>query len=136
REGGTFLRVDCPPKSDWTFLGPGLASQRGSKASCDDYRHLTTNQINCERGQPIVLALGRAMFDDDVLTFDVASFLQPFCEPCRILGENRCVIKKSNGRYGRLLRTRHQRPCHCRAANQRNELAPPHCSPEAHVRTT
>ena len=75
-------------------------------------------------GQPIVLTLGGVVFDGDVLAFDVALFLQSLIECGHILGEKICVIEKSNGRYGRLLRTHREWPTGRCTAQQSDELTP------------
>src|SRR5262245_35737638 len=65
------------------------------------------------------------VFDDDVLTLNVAGFIQApmkrgdeLCE-----GAGRLAVEESNHWQGRLLRARRERPSRC-AAEQRKELAP------------
>ena len=45
-----------------------------------DYGNLTTNQISCQRLQPLVLALGPAVFDRHVLALDEARVFQALAE--------------------------------------------------------
>jgi hypothetical protein len=45
------------------------------------------------------------------------------------LGEESCVIEKSNGRYGRLLRSHRKWPSGRRTAEKRDELASLHLPP-------
>ena len=46
------------------------ATERG------EYGHLSANEIGGQRGQPIVLALCPAVFDRDILVFEIADFVQ------------------------------------------------------------
>ena len=45
-----------------------------------DYGNLTTNQISCQRLQPLVLALGPAVIDRHVLALDEARVFQALAE--------------------------------------------------------
>src|SRR5262252_8334287 len=69
------------------------------------------------------------IFDRDVLTFDVTGFTQPLAEcgqGSRIV-RGRCAVEKTDQRDRCLLRPRQDRPADgCRAAEQRDELAPLH----------
>src|SRR5215510_343221 len=92
-----------------------------------DHRHLTAYQIGCEVGQYVVLVLRPAIFDHNILALDVAGFTKALPE----CGQIACTIRKrraaeeSDRRHRRLLRARRERP-RGRAADQRDELAPPH----------
>src|SRR2546423_10886885 len=73
-------------------------------------------------------ALGPAVFDRHVPALDIAKFLQALTEciqhgPVSI---ERCAVEKANHRHRLLLCARRKRPCRCRAAAQRDELAPSH----------
>jgi hypothetical protein len=57
-----------------------LAASAQGVGSRDDHRHLTMNQLRRQLWQAIVLALGLAEMDRDVLTFDVAQRLQARAE--------------------------------------------------------
>ena len=65
------------------------------------------------------------VLDRHVLTFDSASFVEAFAERGRIarVGIGRSVSDKPDHGH-RLLRPRRERPRGCRAAEQRDELAP------------
>src|SRR5258705_9979396 len=54
--------------------------RRGIASGCDNHSHLTTSQLGRERRQAIILALGPAIFDCDVLALDISEFLQPLLE--------------------------------------------------------
>jgi chorismate mutase len=67
-----------------------------------------------------------AIFDGDVLTLDEACFLQALAErahvACRV--GKRGAAEESDHRHCWLLRPRRERPRYCRAAEQRDEIAP------------
>ena len=54
----------------------------------------------------------------------------------RAYGSGDAAVEKPDHRHRRLLRTRRERPRGRRAANKRDELAPPHCLPEAQDRAS
>ncbi len=93
-----------------------------------DHRHLTAYQIGCEVGQSVVLVLRPAILDRHILALDVAGFTNALPE----CGQKACAIGKrrnaeeTDHRRCRLLPSRRQRPRDCCAAEQRDELAPPH----------
>src|SRR5262249_25223906 len=79
--------------------------------------------------QTIILALRPAIFDRDVLTFDVTGFTQPLaeCGQGSRIGRGRCAVEKTDQRDRCLLRPRQDRPADGRrAAEQRDELAARH----------
>src|SRR5215475_464989 len=92
-----------------------------------DHRHLTAYQVSCEVGQSIILILRPAILDRHILAFDVPAFANalPECghKTCSVGG--RRAAEEPDYRHRRLLRTRRQRPRYCRAAEKRDELAPP-----------
>src|SRR5262249_50296273 len=70
--------------------------------------------------------IGRAIFDRNVATFDVASLLQALPN-----GAEHSIIELSAGKqadqgHAWLLCVRRERPCHRHAAEQRDERAPFH----------
>jgi hypothetical protein len=69
-----------------------------------------------------------AVFDRHVPALDKTSFLETFAECGYEVGPigKRSAVEKSNHRHRRLLRPRRERPRRRRAAEQRDELAPPH----------
>jgi len=54
--------------------------RRGGAARCHDDSHALANQLGRQRRQAIILALRPAIFDRDILTFDVTGFTQPLAE--------------------------------------------------------
>src|SRR5262245_31638947 len=92
-----------------------------------DHRHLTAYQIGCEVGQSLDLVLRPAILDHDILALDVAGFTNPLPEGGQItctIGKRR-TAEETDHRHRRLLRARRERPRCCRAADERDELAPP-----------
>ena len=92
----------------------------------DDHGHLPLRQIRRECRQPIELVLRPAKFDRDVVAVDEPGFLQAVAEcryPVNVIG-SRGGIEETDHRYRRSLRARRERPRGCRAAEQRDELAP------------
>ena len=98
-----------------------------------DHRHLTAYQIGCEVGQSVVLVLRPAILDRHILTLDVAGFTNALPE----CGQIACTISKRRAAeepdhwHRSLLRARHERPRR-RAAEQRDERAPPCMSGKEH----
>ena len=73
-------RVGADREHDRNRRGGGFRGKRRSVARCDDHCHLAADQIGRQRWQPIVLILRPAVFDRDVLTFDIAGLLQALTE--------------------------------------------------------
>ena len=70
-----------------------LAARVPGVAVGHDDVDLETNQLSRQLGEPVILALRPAEFDDDVLAFDVAEVaqtgsqcFQPACETCGRVG--------------------------------------------------
>src|SRR5215470_2532818 len=95
-----------------------------------DHRHLTAYQIGCEVGQSVVLVMRPPILDRHILALDVPDFTNalPECgqKACTIGKERPRAAEEPNHRHWRLLRARRERPRHCRAAEQRDEVAPLH----------
>jgi hypothetical protein len=91
-------------------------------------------QLADECRQSIVLALGPAIFDRDVLPLDVSALLQPLMECCECIGglARGPTAEKADHRHRRLLRTRRERPRDSRAAKQPDDIAPTHVEHGAH----
>src|SRR5262249_48646791 len=104
--------------------------ERGGTGRCDDHSDPSAGQVGRQRRQSIELILGPAVFDRDVLAFDIARFLEALPKPPHeVCGSiSRSGVEKPDPRHCRLLRARRGRPCPRRAANESEELAPPHHS--------
>src|SRR5262249_37941843 len=106
--------------------------QRGPDASRrTDDADLRPKQVDDECRQSIVLTLGPAIFDGDVLPFDVSALLQSLMECCECIGglAGGPTAEKADHRHGRLLppgALHLHREQQTAAADQGNELAPSH----------
>src|SRR5262249_32313641 len=107
-----------------------LGCQRGPDASRrSDDADLMPKQVDDECRQSIVLTLGPAVFDGDVLPFDVSALLQSLMECCECIGglAGGPTAEKADHRHARLLppRALHlHREQQTAAADQGNELTP------------
>src|SRR5215472_7929681 len=119
-----------PPCNEDDRYGRGrsLRSEcRGSAGDCRNHGHVAANEIRQQRWKSIVLILRPAIFDSHVFALDIAGFAQALPECAQTARElvRRAAAKISDHRHRRLLRVCRQRPSR-RAAEQRDELAPPH----------
>src|SRR5262249_35991358 len=66
--------------------------------------------------------------DYDVLTLHITTFLQATVKTAQTVRGRlrRVTVEEPDHRHRRLLRARRERQCRRRAAEQRDELAPPH----------
>src|SRR5262245_29396208 len=85
------------------------------------------DQLGRKLRQPIVLILGPAIDDRDILAFDKTDLLQTTVKSTQTVSRRlrRRRAEESNHRHC-LLRARRERPRSRRAAEQRDELAPFH----------
>src|SRR5262245_24688379 len=117
REDDRYSRGGCLCCSD-RRVGP----------ACHDHRHLPAHQVRRHRWQPFVMVFRPSKLDCEVATFDIARLVQPPAQGGDELLERfgRCAAEKPHYRHGfPLLPARRNRPRCRRAAEQRDELAPP-----------
>jgi hypothetical protein len=99
-----------------------------SLAARTDQIDIEMNQLGDQAGEAIGVTVGRAIFNDEILPLDVSEVshrLPEGTEICRIqVGRNRLQHADAPD-FRRLLRSRHHRPRR-RAAEPRDEIAPPH----------
>src|SRR5262249_47443686 len=97
--------------------------RRGVCAS-DDYPNLSADQFERQPRQPIVLALGPAVFGHNVLALDITVLLQALMTSAHTFRKHSqgCRADLPDHWHQRVLRARHERP-RCCAANQRDEAA-------------
>src|SRR5262245_47716565 len=86
-----------------------------------------SNELGCELGEAFAASLRPAIFDREIAAVDPAEFAQSLHEGGGPLALRRRAARseQSDSRHLRLLRARRERPRRC-AAEQRDELAPPH----------
>src|SRR5262245_48444532 len=106
-----------------------LARERGGRAGGHDHLNVRGDQFGDQRGKALILSLRPAIFDGNVAALLVAERTQPVAEwpdEIRFKLGGRVAQETDPGDFrGRLLRSRRERPRR-RAAEQRDELAPPH----------
>src|SRR5262249_16230324 len=112
------------PEPSWLLSWPPVPQE------CYQARpaHLTTDQIGRQWRQSIVLTVRPPIFDRHVAAFDITGFAQALVERAYTVhpAVRRCAAKKPNHRHSWLLRSRSEWPCGSRAAEKRDEVAPPH----------
>jgi hypothetical protein len=94
-----------------------------------DHHHLTAYQIGCEVGQSVGLVLRPAIFDRQILAFDITSFFQALAERAQavwVVKVGRIDAEKPDHRHRRLLRARREQPRNCGATESGDEIPSPH----------
>ena len=78
----------------------------GQARSCY-YRHLSVNQLVCQRWQSFVVTLCPAIFDRDVLALDKSGFAEALTECAQAAGRQvgRFAAEETDHRHDRPLRT-------------------------------
>jgi hypothetical protein len=86
---------------------------------------LPMNQFSRQLRQSIKLILAPTVCDRYVLALDIAGLLQALAKSAQTVRSrlSRSVFEVPDHRQGCLLRARRERPCDCRAAEQRDERA-------------
>src|SRR5262249_23361392 len=92
------------------------------------------NEVGCQFRQAIGVVMRPPELDGQVLALDVAALAQSLAESSHSICERlrRAELEQPDYRQRRLLRARRERPCGCRAAEQRDELATPCMSGKEH----
>src|SRR5262249_8016 len=130
-----LLRLATKPSLYW--IKPGDKDNRNGRGRClgcecgwrckpGDHRYIAPDPVGSHGRKPVALPLCPRIFDGDVAAVPIPLFAQPPPKGCHHRHE--CIacstIEKTDHWHRRLLRARHERPCR-RAAEQRDELAPP-----------
>src|SRR5262249_15773963 len=99
----------------------------GEASGRNDYRDLAANQLGRKFGESFHL-LGPAIVDRYVLALDIAGFFEALAKGTQAVGNQfgRSDFEKSDHWHRGLLRASPKRPRGCRAAEQRDEIAPFH----------
>src|SRR6266511_5927689 len=96
---------------------------------CENDVDLQPDKLVCDLCVALVASFGPANLDRNVATFDPAEFAQALHKSGDMLalGRRRRRAQEADRWYlRRLLRARSERPCRRRAADERDELTPPH----------
>jgi hypothetical protein len=104
-----------------------LLAARSGTSGRDDHGDAPPDEVSRQLRQLIHLIVGEAVFDRDVLTFDVTRLLETLAKSAQLFAERirRLAMEDPDYRHRRL-RARHERPRNRRAAEKRDELAPSH----------
>src|SRR5262249_41566443 len=124
-------RVPHPRKDDRDDRCRLLCRNDGRSSLRDYDIDFQPDKLGRDLGRALVAALRPTILDRDSAPLDPPEFAQPLHETGNPLagGRKRARAPEPDGRQFRLLlRARCERPCHRRAAEQRDELAPPHHS--------
>src|SRR5262249_10845561 len=118
-------------------------NDRRSAADCNDYRDPSGDKIGRQHWQSVILTLGPAEGDMNVLAFDIARVpqSQPKCHLVPSRFARRPAAEEPDHRQRRLLRARRQRPSGYTAAEKSDEFPPPqsielHLVPASQGRST
>ena len=120
-------RIASCGEDDWDCRGDRLCAERRKRVA-EDHSRWPVDQIGRQGRQPSVLIFRPAQFDRDVLTVDEARFVETLTQGGDVfgVGGERSAVKQSDHRHRRLLRVGSERQCNSRAADNSDELAPPH----------
>jgi hypothetical protein len=100
-----------------------------SGSARDNDIDLHPDKLGCQLGKAFAASLGPAIFNRDGAAFDPAELAQPLHKSGDPIAPSRkrTRAQEPDGReLGGLLRVRRERPRGCCAAEQRDEVAPPH----------
>jgi hypothetical protein len=89
------------------------------------------DELGCELGEALAASLRPAIFDRDGASFDPAEFAQSLHKSgsqLALRGRRSRTQKPDSRQLARLLRVRRERPRGRCSGEQRDELAPIHCS--------
>src|SRR5262249_35939593 len=108
--------------------GRRLCCNRSRRAGRGNHAHIALDQVSDKGRQAFIVSLCPAIFDRYIAAFDETDFAYPGEKggQWRVRPTGRGRIDEPDHRHRRLLRTRRERQCRGRAAEQRDELAPVH----------
>src|SRR5262245_26799571 len=124
-------RVSAAAEDDRDRCGRSFGRlNSGGRTGRSDNGDATADEVSHERRQAIVSAVQPIVLDNHVLTLDVAGFAEASAERSGMAsgGIGPPTADEADGRHRWLLCARRERPRERRAAEQRDELAPPHHS--------
>jgi len=107
------------------FAGRPLRRKRTWRVDRHDDVDLKSNQLRGKPGKPIELLFRRTELEEKILPFNITGFAQCFAQLCpKGMDVSIAYDERTNSIDLRLLRASRERPRSCRAAEQRDELAP------------
>src|SRR5262249_23089856 len=122
-------RITAYSEHDRDRRSGAFRRDRGRVASDSrDHRYLAAHEVSRQGGEPFVLPLRPPEDDRHALPFDIPASPQPWPErrARRRRFLRRSAAEESDHRHRWLLCPGRERPARRRAAEQRDELAPPH----------
>src|SRR5215510_484176 len=129
REGGgkpKFDRVIRDHENNRNCRGRGPCRECRRRVQRGDHGNLSARKLGSQPGQALVLIIAVAIVDHHVAAFEVALLGQTLSKNPDERLRQPARGKKGHHWTGGLLRSRRERPCCRRAAEQRNEVATPH----------
>ena len=109
-----------------------VSGENPCSCSCHENVDIEGDQFGCQRGQPVVVAVGVAIFDMNVLALKPTEIAKPREESFYLQISRRGKEEADAGDSLRLLRSCRQRPRQC-PTSQSNEFASFHCHPQSHA---
>src|SRR5262245_7175842 len=120
--------IGADAEDDGNRAGRSLGRERCCRAArCGDDGHLALHKLGHQCRHAIELVLSPTIFDYNIAAIDETGFAEALTKCRGKMGAciGGAVMEKANYWHRRLLRARRARP-RCRAAEQRDELAPLH----------
>src|SRR5262249_1075601 len=125
-------RISCNCKYDRNDRCGPLCRKDGCSCRCNNDIDFEPDELSSDLGEALESAFRPAILSDDGPPFDPTQLVQTLREsggPLDLSRSRGRAREPNGGQPGRLLRARCQRPRRRRAAEHRDEFAPPHGLP-------
>src|SRR5262245_22822160 len=119
-------RIGASCEYDRNGGGCSLGCQRSRRGDRNDHARRVGHQFGRQRRQLLEATIGRKIFDRNISAFDIAGLLEALPDRPELAIIKLGAAQQAHERHRRLLRARRERPCNCRAAEQRYERAALH----------
>src|SRR5262249_34856406 len=120
-------RIGADREYDRNCCSCSLGCQCSRRAECKDEGDWVRHQRSGQCRWSVKTTIGRAIFDFEIAAFDIAGFPWTLPDSFKLSIIKLAACQHADQCHSRLLlRARRERPRSHRAAEQRNELAPPH----------
>jgi hypothetical protein len=120
---GTRPRSSARCENNRNGCGCSFGSHCSRRGEGNDRIYGITHQVGGQSRQPVEAGIGRAIFDCDIASFDIASVVEALPKGGYLSIIQLSAAEQADQRHGRLLRTHRARP-HRSAAKQCDEVAP------------
>jgi len=112
-------RIGADREYDRNGCGCRLCRQRSGRGGRNDDCRQIGHQFGGKCRQAVEATIGRAIFDRDVVAFDIAGFLESLPNSANLSIIELTAAQQADQRHRRLLRARRERPGdRCRAAER------------------